>query len=94
VPTFEGSNGYAGFVLTPAQIRAARSLLGWRQIDLAKASGVSETSIKNIERQTADPRRSTLLALQAALEQAGIIFLDNSQPSPGGGEGVRMRGQP
>jgi transcriptional regulator with XRE-family HTH domain len=81
-------------VLTPAQIRAARALLGWRQLDLARASGISEISIKNIERGATDPRRSTLLAIQTALERAGVEFIDQSQPSAGGGEGVRLRGQP
>jgi len=33
-------------VITPAQIGAARALLGWKQTDLATASGVSEIAIK------------------------------------------------
>jgi transcriptional regulator with XRE-family HTH domain len=82
------AHGYDRDVLTPAQIRAARALLGWRQIDLARASGVSEVSIKNIERNATDPRRSTMLALQQALEKAGVEIIE---PSASGGEGVRLR---
>ncbi|MGA7533951.1 MAG: helix-turn-helix transcriptional regulator, partial [Pseudolabrys sp.] len=41
-------------------MRAARGLLGWTQVELAEASGVSEISIKNIERGVTDPRSSTL----------------------------------
>lgn len=77
-------------VITPAQIRAARALIGWKQTDLAVASGVSEMSIKNIERGVTDARGSTLQALQRALEDAGVIFMD-----PGiqldGGPGLRLR---
>jgi transcriptional regulator with XRE-family HTH domain len=85
---------YDNDVLTAAQIRAARALLGWRQLDLAKASGVSEVSIKNIERGRTDPRRSTMLALQQALEKAGVEIIEPSQTSAGGGHGVRLRQPP
>lgn len=62
-------------MITAAQIRAARALIGWKQTDLAAASGVSEMSVKNIERGVTDPRASTLQALQSALEQAGVDFV-------------------
>ena len=58
-------------MITAGQIRAARALIGWTQVDLAKASGVSEISIKNIERGATDPRASTLEAFQRAFEKAG-----------------------
>ena len=78
-------------MLSPAQLRAARGLLGWRQIDLALASGVSDGTIKNFELGKANPSRSILLALQTALEQAGVVLIDDGAPSLGGGAGVRMR---
>jgi DNA-binding XRE family transcriptional regulator len=77
-------------MITPAQIRAARALIGWKQTDLATASGVSEMSIKNIERGATDPRASTLLSLQSALEGAGVVFLDPGVQREGG-HGVRLR---
>jgi DNA-binding XRE family transcriptional regulator len=77
-------------MITPAQIRAARALVGWKQTDLANASGVSEMSIKNIERGATDPRASTLLSLQTALEGAGVVFLDPGVQRDGG-HGVRLR---
>lgn len=77
-------------MISPAQIRAARALIGWKQTDLARASGVSEMSIKNIERGATDPRASTLNALQAALEDAGVLFLDTGYTRDGG-PGVRLR---
>ncbi len=62
-------------MITPAQIRAARALIGWKQTDLARESGLSEISIKNIERGKTDPRASTLGAIQSALERAGVSFI-------------------
>lgn len=35
--------------VSPAQIRAARGLLGWSQNDLAEASGLSRRTIASIE---------------------------------------------
>ncbi|KKK94521.1 hypothetical protein LCGC14_2682010 [marine sediment metagenome] len=78
-------------VYYPAQIRAARAMLGWKQTDLARESGVSEISIKNIERGATDPRTSTLQAIQSAFANADIEFLDPGQISSSGGPGVRLR---
>jgi predicted transcriptional regulator len=77
-------------MITPAQIRAARALLGWKQVDLAEASGVSEISVKNIERGATDPRVSTVHALQLAFEKAGVVFLDPGDVR-NGGAGVRFK---
>lgn len=77
-------------MITPGQIRAARALIGWKQSDLASASGVSEMSIKNIERGVTDPRSSTLNSLLVAFSKAGVIFLAASEMHAGGA-GVRVR---
>ena len=77
-------------MINPAQIRAARALIGWKQTDLANASGVSEMSVKNIERGVTDPRASTLQAIQDALERAGVVFMD-AGVNRDGGAGVRLR---
>ena len=77
-------------MITPAQIRAARALLKWRQADLAEASGVSEIAIKNIERENADPKATTLTAIQNAFHKAGVIFLDPNDVRDGG-HGVRFK---
>lgn len=78
---------YIRGMITPAQIRAARALIGWKQTELASAAGLSEMSVKNIERGTTDPRVSTLEAIKMALESAGVIFI----ASNGDGPGVRLR---
>ena len=77
-------------MLTAAQIRAARALLGWKQAELAAASGISEISIKNIERGATDPRASTLKAIEDAFGQAGVIFMDPGVERSGGA-GLRLR---
>ncbi|WP_320409756.1 helix-turn-helix transcriptional regulator [Bosea sp. Root483D1] len=84
---FKDIEPYMRFMITPAQIRAARALIGWKQTDLAVAAGLSEMSIKNIERGENDPRVSTLSAIQKAFELAGVIFV----PENGEGPGLRLR---
>jgi transcriptional regulator with XRE-family HTH domain len=79
-----------GPVITGQQIRAARALVGWTQVQLAGACGISEISIKNIERGATDPRGSTLRAIQKAFDKAGVVFLEPGDVRPGGA-GVRMK---
>ena len=74
-------------MIIPAQIRAARALLDWRQVDLVHASGVSDLTIKNFERGATHPHASTLDAMRHALESAGVIFVDETSEGPG----VRLR---
>lgn len=81
---------YAAAMITPAQIRAARALIGWKQSDLASESGVSEISIKNIERGATDARSSTLASIQSAFTKAGVVFLDPGDTRDGG-HGVRLK---
>jgi transcriptional regulator with XRE-family HTH domain len=69
--------------ITTAQIRGARGILNWSQNDLAERTGISATSIGSIEKGQSQPRESTLQAIQAAFENAGLEFMDNN--------GVRIR---
>lgn len=70
------------------QIKAARSLLDWSQTDLARASGVSEPTIKRLEAQNdiLGGRSDTTEKIITALQKAGVEFI----PENGGGAGVRM----
>jgi transcriptional regulator with XRE-family HTH domain len=77
-------------MLTAAQIRAGRALIGWTQTDLAQASGVSAVAIKKFERNLTDPRLSTINNIQAAFDRAGVIFLDVGEMTDGG-RGVRFK---
>jgi transcriptional regulator with XRE-family HTH domain len=76
-------------MIRSAQIRAARALLGWRQEDLSKASGVGTATIYRIEKSDSSVigYASTLVRIQAAFEQAGIQFIDDDEQ---GGFGLRM----
>jgi transcriptional regulator with XRE-family HTH domain len=74
-------------VITAAQCKAARALLGWNQDDLERASRVTKKTIADFERGARTPYGRTLSDLQRALESAGIIFIQQN----GGGPGVRLR---
>jgi transcriptional regulator with XRE-family HTH domain len=76
-------------MLDPAQIRAARALLGWTQEDLAKASQVGTATIQRMEKSThaITGYVSTLVRLQEAFEKAGIQFIDDDDA---GGYGLRL----
>ena len=76
-------------MLESAQIRAARALLGWRQQDLSKASGVGTATIRRIEKseRALTGYISTMVRIREAFEQAGIQFIDDNET---GGFGVRM----
>jgi transcriptional regulator with XRE-family HTH domain len=76
-------------MIRSAQIRAARALLGWRQEDLSKASGVGAATIYRIERSDnfVSGYASTLARIQVAFEQAGIQFIDDDEM---GGFGLRL----
>jgi len=75
--------------LSSAQIRAARALLRWSAIDLARQSSLGVNTIRRAE--VAEDRTSLTsaneLAIRRALEAAGVEFIDEN----GGGPGVRLR---
>ncbi len=64
----------SGMTITIEQLRAARSLLGWTQADLAAYSGVSTASIGKIETGSQKPTQETLERLSYAFQEAGIRF--------------------
>lgn len=76
-------------MIIPAQVRAARAMLGWRQADLARAAGISAIAIKSLERGLTEPRLSTVAAIERALAAAGVVLIDADS---GGGPGVRFKG--
>jgi transcriptional regulator with XRE-family HTH domain len=76
--------------MTPSQCRAARALKNWTQGELAKASGVSDVTIRNFENGKTALQPASLQVIRAALEQVGITFLAGGDPAIG--EGVSLRG--
>jgi transcriptional regulator with XRE-family HTH domain len=69
--------------ITTAQMRGARGLLNWSQSELSKRTGISTTSIGNIEAGNTQARESTLKLIRKAFENAGIEFI--------GTEGMRIK---
>jgi transcriptional regulator with XRE-family HTH domain len=72
-------------MITGLQIRIARNALRWGVADLARASGVSTSTIKRIEAEDSVPQstRPNLAALKSALESAGIEFIGTPDDAPG-----------
>lgn len=80
-------------MLTPAQLRAARALLGMDQRTLAERAGVSLPTIQRMEASNGYVRGvvDSLTKVVSALEQAGVELIGDNSVSTGGGRGVRLR---
>lgn len=61
--------------MTPEQCRAARGWLDLSQEDLAKAAGVSLSTVRDYEKGRRTPIAATLGAIRTALESRGIGFV-------------------
>ena len=71
--------------LSAAQCRAARGLVDWSQEQLASAAEIGIQTVIGFESGRRVPRASTVAAVRAALESAGVEFSDGDSP------GVRLR---
>jgi predicted transcriptional regulator len=80
-------------MITAAQMRAARALLGIDQRQLARLAGVSLPTIQRMEASDGTVRGvvSTLTGVIEALEKAGVVLIGDNTPSAGGGRGVRLK---
>jgi len=80
-------------VITAAQLKAARALLGIDQRTLAQAAGLSLPTVQRMEASKGTIRGTvdSLVKLVSALEAAGVELLAEGAPSTGGGRGVRLR---
>ena len=70
------------------QLRGARGLLGWNQLELSRRSKVGIATIRRLEAQDGVLRgmSDTIWKVQAALEKAGIVFIEGDDSS---GPGVK-----
>jgi len=80
--------------MTPDQMKAARALLGWSQLQLSLRSDTSIHVVRTFEQtgrvmtvQRRPDLTDPLAAICAALEEAGVEFTDGGAPS------VQMRKQ-
>jgi hypothetical protein len=75
--------------ISPQLCRAARSLLGWGEAGLARAARLKVATVRRFE-AGALVRKASVLAMQQALEAAGLEFIPAGGTSVHGGEGVRL----
>ena len=80
-------------MLTAAQLRAARALLGIDQKELAERAGVSLPTIQRMEASDGNVRGvvDTLTKVVEALDRAGIELIGDNAQSNGRGRGVRLK---
>jgi transcriptional regulator with XRE-family HTH domain len=80
-------------MITAAQLRAARVLLGIDQRRLAELSGLSVPTIQRMEGSETMVRGNvdSLVKLITALDAAGIELIDEGAVSSAEGRGVRLK---
>jgi transcriptional regulator with XRE-family HTH domain len=80
-------------MITSAQMRAARALLGIDQKQLAELAGVSLPTIQRMEASDGNVRGviDTLIKVVEALDRSGIELIGDNAVSREGGRGVRLK---
>lgn len=80
-------------MITAAQLRAARALLGIDQKKLAELAGVSVPTIQRMEASQGNVRGvvDSLMKVVDALNLAGIEVIGDDAHSLSGGRGVRFK---
>ncbi|MBB4570471.1 helix-turn-helix domain-containing protein [Rhizobium leucaenae] len=77
-------------MITSAQLRGARAMLGLTTETLAAESNLSVTTIETLERDVSSADAKALVAARAALEARGISFLASGSDDAGGA-GIRFK---
>ena len=80
-------------MISAAQLRAARALLGLDQKKLAELSGLSVPTIQRMEASEGVIRGNvdSLMKLIETLDASGIELIGDGATSSGGGRGVRLK---
>jgi len=80
-------------MITAAQLRAARALLGLDQRQLAELAGLSAPTIQRMEASDGLIRGNvdSLMKLTAALDRAGVELIAEGAASQSDGRGVRLK---
>jgi DNA-binding Xre family transcriptional regulator len=83
-----GRSGGAAIMalILPVQCFLAREALEWSVTELARAAEVSRKTVERFERG-GSLKATTVEAIQRALENAGVVFIDAND----GGPGARLR---
>ncbi|HTV70180.1 MAG TPA: helix-turn-helix domain-containing protein [Rhizobiaceae bacterium] len=74
--------------MTPQQCRAARGWLDISQSELADASHVSLSTVRDFEKGRRVPIGNNLNAMRAAMEKQGITFTEQGITGPASGSPV------
>ena len=87
------SNPRSRNIITAAQLRATRALLGIDQRKLADMAGLSLPTIQRMEASEGVIRGNvdSLVKLIGALDAAGIELIAEGSVSQSGGRGVRLK---
>jgi transcriptional regulator with XRE-family HTH domain len=82
-------------MITAAQMRAARALLGIDQRQLAELAGLSVPTIQRMESSDGTVRGviGSLTSVVEALDRAGVELIGEIAASSGSGRGVRLKHQ-
>jgi transcriptional regulator with XRE-family HTH domain len=75
-------------LISPVQCRMARAGLGLTAGALAERAQVSKVTLSDFELGKRSPMPRTIAAIRAALEKAGMEFIE---ANGGGGAGVRLK---
>ena len=80
-------------MITAAQLRAARALLGIDQRTLADMSSLSAPTIQRMEASDGVIRGNvdSLMKLIGALDASGVELIDEGAASQGRGRGLRLK---
>ena len=80
-------------MITAAQLRAARALLGIDQRELAEIAGLSVPTIQRMEASEGVIRGNvdSLMKLISALQAAGLELIGEGATSSEGGRGLRLK---
>mgnify|MGYP000109020447 CR=1 FL=1 len=75
-------------MITPMQIKLARTALGLGVRDLATAANVAPSTIHRFETDKGSMHSRTLDRVQQVLEESGIIFIHADETA---GPGIRLK---
>ena len=65
-------------MISSIQVKMARTALGWSNSDLSRSANVAPNTISRFE-QGKGVQASTVLAIQRALEDAGVRFTEDHE---------------
>lgn len=75
-------------IITPLQIKLARTAVGLGVRELAGKAGIAPSTVQRFESERGDMQSRTLHKVQQTLEEAGVIFIPADDAA---GPGIRLK---